>query len=129
MNPDLLSAKLSMAVLAALIAAWITIIAVMKKREFTSDALYALAALGLIAFYGEAATGARLIDHAVAMWLYLVMAALVACLAAIALRIFSPTTIPPSMPTFGSPTTNSSPPILPTTSLARSFAFIVAAQY
>ncbi len=107
MNPDLLSAKLSMAVLAALIAAWITIIAVMKKREFTSDALYALAALGLIAFYGEAALGARLTDHAVAMWAYLAMAVLVAgafLLKRITFPLASTLTLMPAMAYLFSPT-------------------------
>lgn len=78
MSPALLSAKLSMAILAALGAALITLVARLKRTDWTSEIVYGVAAFGLIIYFGEAVIDASLIDHTLVMWLYVLAGA---CLA------------------------------------------------
>jgi hypothetical protein len=77
MSPELLSAHLSMAMGAALVAALVGLFARLREKTLSPDASYGLAALGLIVFLCESAMGARLINHDLAMWAYLAAAALV----------------------------------------------------
>lgn len=77
MNPEFFSAKLSMAMGAALVAALAGFVARLRQQFEWREASYGLAALGLIAYFGAAAMGARFIDHAVAMWFFLAGAAFI----------------------------------------------------
>ena len=74
MNPEILPAKLSIAILAALVAPLAMLVARGTKAELSSEPAWGFAALGLIVFCGEAATGAALSNHTAVTWAYLIAA-------------------------------------------------------
>lgn len=74
MSPDILPAKLSIAIIVALVAALVILLAYGRRAKLSNETIWAFAALGLIVFCGEVATGAGLFNHTAVTWAYLIAA-------------------------------------------------------
>ncbi len=74
MSPDILPAKLSIAIIAALVAALAILVAYGRRAKLSNETIWAFAALGLIAFCGESAARADLVNHTAVTWAYLMAA-------------------------------------------------------